>query len=83
MIAANNHYAGFGPGTANLFRKMVGLSELSWEDQLKLQDQVQLKLQQECQAGQTRNSSQTPPKIIRKRQSSLVESWVRDQRIRE
>lgn len=32
MIAANNHYAGFGPGTANLFRKMVGLSELSWED---------------------------------------------------
>jgi hypothetical protein len=22
MIAANNHYAGFGPGTANLFRKM-------------------------------------------------------------
>ena len=32
MIAANNHYAGFGPGTANMFRKMVGLSELSWED---------------------------------------------------
>jgi hypothetical protein len=32
MIAANNHYAGFGPGTANLFRKMVGLLELSWED---------------------------------------------------
>jgi uncharacterized protein YecE (DUF72 family) len=29
MIAANNHYAGFGPGTANMFRKMVGLSELS------------------------------------------------------
>jgi hypothetical protein len=26
MIAANNHYAGFGPRTANLFRKMVGLS---------------------------------------------------------
>jgi hypothetical protein len=25
MIAANNHYAGFGPGTANLFRSMVGL----------------------------------------------------------
>ena len=37
MIAANNHYAGFGPGTANLFRKMVGLSELSCEDQLKIQ----------------------------------------------
>ena len=35
MIAASNHYAGFGAGTANLFRKMVGLSELSWEDSNK------------------------------------------------
>jgi uncharacterized protein YecE (DUF72 family) len=39
MIAANNHYAGFGPGTANQFRKMVGLSELSWEDQGQIQRQ--------------------------------------------
>ena len=23
MIATNNHYAGFGPGTSNLFRKML------------------------------------------------------------
>jgi len=30
MIAANNHYGGFGPGTVNIFRKMVGLSEISW-----------------------------------------------------
>src|SRR5919108_344060 len=28
IVASNNHYAGFGPGTANMFRKMVGLSEL-------------------------------------------------------
>jgi hypothetical protein len=27
MVAANNHYAGFGPGTANIFRKMVGVPE--------------------------------------------------------
>jgi uncharacterized protein YecE (DUF72 family) len=73
MIAANNHYAGFGPGTANLFRKMVGLPELSWEDQLKIQEQVQFKLQQENQAGQTGNPSKVPPKITKKRQSSLVE----------
>jgi hypothetical protein len=33
MIAANNHYAGFGPGTANLFRSMVGLPELSSTNQ--------------------------------------------------
>ena len=26
-MSANNHYAGFGPGTANIFRKMVGLPE--------------------------------------------------------
>ena len=28
----NNHYAGFGPGTANIFRNMLGLSEAKWED---------------------------------------------------
>jgi hypothetical protein len=39
MIAANNHYAGFGPRTANLLRKLVGLSELSWKVQLRQQQQ--------------------------------------------
>jgi hypothetical protein len=29
-VSANNHYAGFGPGTANIFRKMVGLREAEW-----------------------------------------------------
>jgi hypothetical protein len=33
LAVIDNHYAGFGPGTSNLFRKMVGLSELSWADQ--------------------------------------------------
>nr|WP_255457509.1 DUF72 domain-containing protein [Nitrososphaera sp. AFS] len=32
IIAANNHYAGFGPGTANTFRNMLGLSEAKWKD---------------------------------------------------
>ena len=32
IIAANNHYAGFGPGTANVFRNMLGLSDAKWED---------------------------------------------------
>jgi uncharacterized protein YecE (DUF72 family) len=32
IITANNHYAGFGPGTANVFRSMLGLSEAKWED---------------------------------------------------
>jgi uncharacterized protein YecE (DUF72 family) len=73
MIAANNHYAGFGPGTANLFRKMVGLPELSWEDQLRIQEQVRFELQQEHQAQQSGNPTKAPPKNTKKRQSSLVE----------
>jgi hypothetical protein len=32
IIAANNHYAGFGPGTANTFRKILDLSEVTWDD---------------------------------------------------
>jgi hypothetical protein len=32
IVAANNHYAGFGPATANSFRNMVGLKELEWEE---------------------------------------------------
>jgi uncharacterized protein YecE (DUF72 family) len=76
MIAANNHYAGFGPGTANLFRKMVGLSELSWEDPQEIQNQLRLKLRREQQVEQDqqiRNPSKVTPKNTKKRQSSLVE----------
>jgi uncharacterized protein YecE (DUF72 family) len=47
MIAANNHYTGFGPGTVNIFRNMVGMSELSWEDQQQLQVQLQQQKEQE------------------------------------
>jgi uncharacterized protein YecE (DUF72 family) len=32
IVAANNHYAGFGPATANSFRKMIGLREVMWEE---------------------------------------------------
>ena len=39
IIAANNHYAGFGPGTANVFRNMLGLPEAKWEDTGKDQEQ--------------------------------------------
>jgi hypothetical protein len=31
IIAANNHYAGFGPGTANIFRNMMGLPDARWQ----------------------------------------------------
>jgi hypothetical protein len=69
MIAANNHYAGFGPGTANLFRKMVGLSELSWADQ----QQLQKILQQQRESDQQVSKSNIPSKkYTKKRQSSLT-----------
>ncbi len=32
VVAANNHYAGFGPGTANMFLKMLGEQELTWHE---------------------------------------------------
>lgn len=35
IVAANNHYAGFGPATANEIRKMVGLQESVWEKSSK------------------------------------------------
>jgi uncharacterized protein YecE (DUF72 family) len=39
IIAANNHYAGFGPGTANIFRNMLGLSDAKWEEKEEEQGQ--------------------------------------------
>jgi hypothetical protein len=32
IVASNNHYVGFGPGTANMLRKMIGLEEVTWKD---------------------------------------------------
>jgi hypothetical protein len=39
IVAANNHYAGFGPGTTNIFRNMLALPESKWEDKGGEQDQ--------------------------------------------
>ncbi|PWU78720.1 MAG: hypothetical protein DLM72_20960 [Candidatus Nitrosopolaris wilkensis] len=39
IVTANNHYAGFGPGTANIFRNMLGLPEAKWEDRGGVQEQ--------------------------------------------
>jgi uncharacterized protein YecE (DUF72 family) len=41
IITANNHYAGFGPGTANVFRNMLGLPEAKWQDRQEEQEQEQ------------------------------------------
>jgi uncharacterized protein YecE (DUF72 family) len=39
IVAANNHYAGFGPGTVNMFRNMLGLPEAKWEDRKEEQEE--------------------------------------------
>ena len=72
MIAANNHYAGFGPGTVNIFRNMVGMSELSWEDQQQIQEQIQQQKEQE--KDYPINNSNIPfSRKTKKRQTSLTE----------
>lgn len=44
VVAANNHYAGFGPGTANLFRRMLDITETRLWDQLPYRDERQATL---------------------------------------
>ena len=43
IVAANNHYGGFGPGTANMFREMMDLEPLSHEniDLQKISHQIE------------------------------------------
>ncbi len=31
IVSANNHYAGFGPGTVKIFREMMELPQITWE----------------------------------------------------
>ena len=39
IVTANNHYAGFGPATANMFRKIIGLPEVYWINTNKIKEQ--------------------------------------------
>ena len=41
IVAANNHYAGFGPGTVNIFRQLIGLEEVKWGDEFVLTDDLE------------------------------------------
>jgi uncharacterized protein YecE (DUF72 family) len=44
ILASNNHYAGFGPGTVNIFRKMLGLPEAAFGDKVPFKDEKQATL---------------------------------------
>jgi len=41
MVAANNHYAGYGPETSNMFREMVGLSRVRWGEEKEIPRKVE------------------------------------------
>ena len=41
IVAANNHYAGFSPGTVNIFRNMLGLPEANWHERKEEQEKEQ------------------------------------------
>ncbi|MGA9844209.1 MAG: DUF72 domain-containing protein [Nitrososphaeraceae archaeon] len=49
IVSANNSYSGFGPSTANSFRKMIGLQEVRWDDrnivQRKISDYTNVQLE--------------------------------------
>jgi uncharacterized protein YecE (DUF72 family) len=40
IVAANNHYAGFGPGTVNIFRQLLVLEEVKWGDEYVTADDL-------------------------------------------
>jgi len=40
IVAANNHYAGFGPGTVNIFRQLLGLEEVKWGEEYISKDDL-------------------------------------------
>ena len=46
IVAANNHYAGFGAATANMFRVMSGLAPVQWgtQNQLDYSDSTELQI---------------------------------------
>jgi uncharacterized protein YecE (DUF72 family) len=54
IIAANNHYAGFGPGTANIFRNMMGLPDAKWQE-----NEEEVQEQQKQRYGQDRDMKQS------------------------
>ena len=41
LVAANNHYAGYGPETSNIFREMLGLKRVEWGDEKEISRKVQ------------------------------------------
>jgi hypothetical protein len=59
IVAANNHYAGFGPGTVNIFRQLLGLEEVKWGDEYVMADDLAGNGKEDHQAARVRKIKQT------------------------
>jgi hypothetical protein len=65
IVAANNHYAGFGPGTVSIFRQLIGLEEVKWGDEFVTTDDLEGR---EGKIG-------TSKRVIKTKQTSLSDSF--------
>jgi hypothetical protein len=59
IVVANNHYAGFGPGTVNIFRQLLGLEEVKWGEEFVTTDNLE------------KDDSNMNKRVIRTKQTSL------------
>ncbi len=59
IVAANNHYAGFGPGTVNIFRQLLGLEEVKWGEEFVTIDDLGI------------DDSSMNKRVIKNKQTSL------------
>ena len=69
IVAANNHYAGFGPGTVNIFRQMLGLEEVNWGQEYVSKDDLEKD-----------NDSNVKKGVVKTKQTSLSDflQWIFD-----
>jgi hypothetical protein len=59
IVAANNHYAGFDPGTVNIFRQLLGLEEVKWGEEFVTIDDLGI------------DDSSMNKRVIKNKQTSL------------
>src|SRR5918996_3320502 len=63
IAAANNHYAGFAPGTVNIFRQLLGLKEVKWGDEFIATDNLE------------RDDDEDTDRRVKTKQTSLIDFW--------
>jgi hypothetical protein len=57
--------AGFGPGTVNMFRQLIGLEEVKWGEEYILNEDLET----------DDNYSKTNKRVVKTKQTSLSDFW--------